>query len=227
VTPQNPNVVDRLAAEYVLGTLRGPARRRFERWRGSSALVTERCLFWEEQLIPLARALQPVPPPPQVWQGIRARLNLPEHRARTRPAYALAIAASILMIIVLGAIVYWRTTQPGRLSEVATISAPAGTAAWQVEIYGERGRLLVRAGQLPPRPANRDFELWALPTGGKPVSLGLLPAGGTAERNLTEAQLQALSHATQVAVTVEPAGGSPTGQPTSTPIFVVPLRTVS
>jgi anti-sigma-K factor RskA len=44
---------------------------------------------------------------------------------------------------------------------------------------------------------------------------------------LSEAQRQALSHATQIAVTVEPTGGSPTGQPTSTPIFVVPLRAVS
>lgn len=87
--------------------------------------------------------------------------------------------------------------------------------------------MIVRAGQLPPRPAERDFELWALPTGGKPVSLGLLPAGGTAERNLSEDQLKALAHATQIAVTVEPAGGSPTGQPTTTPIFVVPLRAVS
>lgn len=225
--PQNPNLVDRLAAEYVLGTLRGPARRRFERWRRSSALVAERCLFWEEQLMPLARTLQPVFPPPQLWQGIRTRLNLPQVRARTRSVFALALAASVLIVIVVGAVLYWRSTQPGRLSEVATISAPAGAAAWQVEVYGERGRMIVRAGQLPPRPAERDFELWALPTGGKPVSLGLLPAGGTAERNLSEDQLKALAHATQIAVTVEPAGGSPTGQPTTTPIFVVPLRAVS
>jgi anti-sigma-K factor RskA len=67
--------------------------------------------------------------------------------------------------------------------------------------------------------------LWALPAGGKPVSLGLMPAGGTAQRNLTDVQKQALANSAQVAITVEKLGGSPTGQPTSTPIYVVPLRT--
>jgi anti-sigma-K factor RskA len=227
VTPENPLLVDQLAAEYVLGTLRGPARRRFERWRISSPLVAQRCLFWEEHLIPLARELRPIQPPPHLWQSIRRRLNLTPPRSRTRPAYALAIAASVLMVVILGVVVYWSTTRPGTLSEVATISAPAGAAAWRVEIYAERGQMIVHAGQLPPHPANRDFELWALPTGGSPVSLGVLPVGGTARRELSEAQRQALSHATQIAVTVEPTGGSPTGQPTSTPIFVVPLRAVS
>jgi anti-sigma-K factor RskA len=87
--------------------------------------------------------------------------------------------------------------------------------------------MIVHAGQLPARPANHDFELWALPAGGKPVSLGVLPADGTARRDLSPSQRQALASAAQIAVTLEPAGGSPTGQPTTTPIYVVPLRVVS
>ena len=51
-----------------------------------------------------------------------------------------------------------------------------------------------------------------------------MPAGGTAQRNLTDVQKQALANSAQVAITVEQLGGSPTGQPTSTPIYVVPLR---
>jgi anti-sigma-K factor RskA len=111
------------------------------------------------------------------------------------------------------------------LVEVATITTPTGSRVWEVDVYS--GRLIVHAGQLPARPTDRDFELWALPTGGKPVSLGLLPATGTAQRILTAAQQQALANAAQVAVTVEPLGGSPTGQPTTTPIFVAPLRASS
>jgi anti-sigma-K factor RskA len=113
------------------------------------------------------------------------------------------------------------------LSEVATITSPAGTQLWEVDVYSASGRLILHAAQLPAHPADRDFELWALPAGGKPVSLGVMPRGGTIQRSLTTAQKQALVNSSRVAITVEQSGGSPTGQPTTTPIFVVPLRTAS
>ena len=222
--PQDhPEILDTLAAEYVLGTLRGPARRRFEQWRARIPPVDERCRFWEEHLMQLAKGLRPVRPPPHVWQGIRARLNLsrgtPQRRGRS-----LAIAASVLLLAGLSALIYWRTTEPGRLSAVATIATPAGNRLWEVDVYRDSGRLIVHTGQLPARAPDRDFELWALPAGGKPVSLGLMPYGGTAQRKLTQSQQQALAASAQVAITVEQLGGSPTGQPSSTPVYVVPLR---
>jgi anti-sigma-K factor RskA len=228
MTPQqHPNIVDPLAAEYVLGTLRGPARRRFERWRADSPLVQDRCRFWEDHLMHLAKGLRPIRPPAHVWQGIRARLNLPQSAARRQPLRGLAIAASVLLIVGLASLLYWRSTQPGQLSEVATLTASSGAAVWQVEVYSKSGRLIMKAGQLPARQPGRDFELWALPTGGTPVSLGVLPLDGSSQRVLTVAQQQALGNATQIAVTVEQVGGSPTGQPTTTPILVAPLRVAS
>jgi anti-sigma-K factor RskA len=228
VTPQDhPEIIDSLAAEYVLGTLRGPARRRFEKWRARTPLVDERCRFWEEHLMQLAKGLRPIRPPAHVWQGIRARLNLSRGQPRRGPSRALAIAASVLLVAGLSALLYWRSTGPGKLSEVATIATPTGTQLWEVDVYGTSGRLIMHATQVPARPADRDFELWALPAGGKPVSLGVMPSSGTAQRSLTTVQQQALANSAQVAITVEQIGGSPTGQPTSTPIFVAPLRTAS
>jgi anti-sigma-K factor RskA len=227
VTPQDHSeIIDSLAAEYVLGTLRGPARRRFEKWRASTALVDERCRFWEYNLMQLAKGLKPVRPPAHVWQGIRARLNLSRDEPRGR-GRALAIAASVLLVAGLGALLYWRSIEPGKLSEVATIATPTGTQLWEVDVYSASGRLIMHTAQVPARPADRDFELWALPAGGKPVSLGVMPYGGTAERALTAVQKQALANSTRVAITVEQLGGSPTGQPTTTPVFVAPLRTAS
>jgi anti-sigma-K factor RskA len=228
VTPQDhPEIIDSLAAEYVLGTLRGPARRRFEKWRARTPLVEERCRFWEENLMQLAKDLRPIRPPAHVWQGIRTRLNLSRGQPQRRPGRALAIAASVLLIAGLSALLYWRTTGPGTLSEVATIATPTGTQLWEVDVYRTSGRLIMHTAQVPAHPADRDFELWALPAGGKPVSLGLMPYGGTTERALTTVQKQALANSAQVAITVEQLGGSPTGQPTTTPIFVAPLRTAS
>jgi anti-sigma-K factor RskA len=222
--PQDPAVIDLLAAEYVLGTLRGRARRRFEKWRASVPQVEERCRFWEENLMPLAKGLRPVQPPPHVWQGIRSRLNFVQAEPRRRTGRLFAIAASILLVAGLSALLYYRAL-PQRPTEIALLTTPTGTQVWEVDVY--EGRLVVRTGQLPAHPTDRDFELWALPTGGKPVSLGLLPASGTAQRALTAVQQQALANAANVAVTLEPLGGSPTGQPTSTPLFVAPLRASS
>lgn len=221
--PQDPNLIDSLAAEYVLGTMRGAARRRFEKWRATVPQVEERCRFWETHLMQLAKGVRPIQPPPHVWARIQTRLNF-ARPAQRRRGPALAIAASVLVVAVLSGALYWLTVG-SRPTEVATIATPAGSQVWEVDVY--RGRLVVHAGQLPAHPSDREFELWALPTGGKPVSLGMLPGSGTARRVLTEAQREALANATQVAVTLEPTGGSPTGQPTSTPLFVAPLRVSS
>ena len=224
--PPNPELIDRLAAEYVLGTLRGPARRRFERWRESSAAVDARCGYWERQLLPLFGPVRGIEPAPRVWARIRTRL-VPASAVARRSSRSLALAASVLLVV-LAALLYWRL-QP-RALESATITTPAGTVLWQVEVSGRSGAvaaLAVRAGA-PAPPAGRDYELWALPRGGAPVSLGVLPYGGSSwRRALTSAQRRALSSADRLAVSVEPPGGSPTGQPTGAVVYVVPLRVVS
>lgn len=222
--PQDhPDLVDSLAAEYVLGTLRGPARRRFEKWRSRSPDVEARCRFWEDHLMSLAKGLRPIRPPPHVWQGIRARLGLSRPEPRRRTGRVWAIAAGFVLVTAMSAMLYWRSTQLGSLSEVARITTAPGAQAWEVDVYRETGRIVLRVGRTPEIPAGHDFELWALPAGGKPVSLGVLPMSGSKRRTLTGPQLQALLDSRQVAVTVEQAGGSPNGQPTTSPILVAPL----
>ncbi|HXC59362.1 MAG TPA: anti-sigma factor, partial [Steroidobacteraceae bacterium] len=73
-------------------------------------------------------------------------------------------------------------------------------------------------------PTARDYELWALqPGGAAPVSLGLMPRTGSANRKLTDAQRTALLAARQLALSDEPSGGSTTGAPTGAVLFVVDL----
>jgi anti-sigma-K factor RskA len=229
--PDNPPLLDRLAAEYVLGTLRGAARARLERWRASSAALEQRCIYWEARLLPLLRGVKPVQPPAQLWRGIQQRLSLPGAVPRARPWRSFALAASVLLVLAVGALIYWRSVAPGSPMEVARIATPTGTVMWQIEILGREGqarRLDVHAGAGAARPDGHDYELWALPKGGKPVSLGLLPyETAAAARPLTAAQQQALASAAQLAVSIEPQGGSPTGQPTGAVVFVAPLQTVS
>jgi len=66
---------DRLAAEFVLGNLRGPARSRLVtlmRYRpGLRAKVAQ----WEERLFPLVMRAPAVKAPPRVWRAIHARIS--------------------------------------------------------------------------------------------------------------------------------------------------------
>jgi anti-sigma-K factor RskA len=213
--------MDRLAAEFVLGTLRGGARRRFERWRASSEMVATLCAAWEQRLTPLAARLRPIAPPAGALSKIQQRLGL------AQPTGLRWVAAAAVAALLFAMLAYWPATQAPIPDRIALISAPSGQMQWRVEVYTPRARLVVRSPGVAGKPNNRDYELWALPGGGAtPVSLGVLPVRGATAVTLSERQRQALAHAQQIAVSVEPLGGSPTGQPTGPVVFVVPLRAV-
>jgi len=92
---------------------------------------------------------------------------------------------------------------------------------WRLERRLPLAALTIEVVGTVPPAAGKSYELWALPRGGAaPVSLGLLPAAGRAERTLSEPQRLALLAADKVAVSVEPLGGSPTASPTG-PIVIV------
>jgi anti-sigma-K factor RskA len=227
-----PQLIDALASEYVLGTLRGAARRRFERWQRDEWHVASRVRTWEARLIPLAMGLPPITPSPQLWQRIEARIAVADAsrvdtapRRAARPALRALAAALVLCAIFAGGYVAWRVTESSRLQTVATIQGAQGPLVWNIQLdsRGERLRAVALPGAVA-RPGH-SFELWALPPGkGAPVSLGLLPEAGQLERTLTIAQRAALASATQVAVSLEPTGGSPTGAPTGPVLFVAALK---
>jgi len=227
----DPNLIDSLAAEYVVGTLRGRARRRFERWRAREWHVERRVQAWEERLVGLALRLSPMRPSPHVWSQIEKRIGAtaapgttPARGARDgrRISTLRALAASIAIFVVLvGGFAAWRATHP-ELLDLANFTSPnEERAAWHLTADKDLRHLrAVALGGARPQ-LGRSFELWALPdNGGAPVSLGLMPDSGQLDRTLTEAQRAALLGASKVAVSLEPTGGSPTGAPTGPVLFV-------
>ena len=222
----NRELVDRLAAEYVLGTLRGRARRRFERWLVSPQ-VGEIVKAWEERLAGLEPRLDRVAPPTTVWRGIENRLEL--RSLGRRPAMRwMAIAASLLFFATIGFFAFRDPQLPP--TQVAFIQADAQTIYWRVELLGNNQELAVHVHVAHELAAGKALELWVLPApnvnNGKPVSLGLLPTAGDHHRALTAAQRAALAGAKQLAVSLEPSGGSPTGLPTGPVLHVAPLSAV-
>jgi anti-sigma-K factor RskA len=71
----DPELQDRLAAEYALGTLRGPARRRFERLLSGNSRLRALAQDWELRLNPLAESARAVAPPARVWEEIDRRIG--------------------------------------------------------------------------------------------------------------------------------------------------------
>ncbi len=66
----NPELLDRLAASYAVGTLRGPARRRFEALTRESAVVRAAALIWQGRLASLSELQPSAQPAPEVWTRI-------------------------------------------------------------------------------------------------------------------------------------------------------------
>jgi anti-sigma-K factor RskA len=222
----NRELLDRLAAEYVLGTLRGRARRHFERWLVSpqlGALVKA----WEERLAGLEPRLEPVAPPPTVWRGIETRLELRKLGGKAAMRW-LSIAASLLFFATL-AFFALRPSPPPQLAatERSLIQSDPETIYWRVEVLGDSQELSLHVHKVYDLPPGKVHELWALSaTGGPPVSLGLMPHSGDHHRVLNAAQRAALAAARQLAVSLEPSGGSPTGLPTGPVLLVAPLKAV-
>ena len=218
---ESPTLLASLAAEHSLGTLRGRARRRFERLCRTIPAARAALARWEEDWCVLSLTLAPVQPPARVWHDLERRLfaeRVAPRRTRWR-TWRLAAAASLVSVaLIVGWIVREEIAAPQTL---AVLGPDLAHPLWRIERRGELATLTIRVvGTVRPEPG-KSYELWALPRGGRaPVSLGLLPATGSSERALSPAQRAALLAADKVAVSVEPLGGSPTGAPTG-PVVIV------
>ena len=228
MTYENPELLDRLAAEHVLGTLRGAARRRYERLCFTSAAARSALQRWEDHWAALSVTLEPIQPSPRVWANVSRQLPAvpsPAPRGWRRRTWQLAAAAGLVAVALFIGLMLRAPLPPPQT--LAVLGTDAAHPLWRLERRGQLGPLNISVvGPVRPLPG-KAYELWALPRGGQPVSLGILPAGGTYQRTLSAAQRAALLAADKVAVSVEPPGGSPTGSPTGPVIIVANVAVVS
>ena len=214
-----PANLDLLAAEYVIGTLLGGARRAFEQRMRRDPFVLRRVRGWEERLTPLALALQPVTPSPAVWAAISKRVGVEAGPSRWR---ALVAALTAVAVLGIGWLVF-EEVRPREPQATAMLAIEEGAPLWRVDLAADGDHLEIEAVGAVSYPAGRSRELWALPADGTPVSLGLLPKTGSIRVALDDRQRAALAQSTQVAVSDEPQGGSPTGAPTGAVLGVAPI----
>nr|WP_315226419.1 anti-sigma factor [uncultured Albidiferax sp.] len=85
---QHPELLDKLAASYALGTLRGGARRRFETLAREQAPVRAAALIWQARIGSVAELQTPAQPTPAVWTRIDNLVQADVQRQAMRDAHA-------------------------------------------------------------------------------------------------------------------------------------------
>ena len=222
---RNDGLREQLAAGYVLGTLKGGARRRFERWLAQDAVLMQTVSAWQNRLDPMAEFAPAVPPPVGVWHGIKAHLGLDAMQPRSlawSPLFdslafwrGLSLTSSALAAVLLVVLALQWTGPATTPSTVAMLTADNGQP--MVVVSGNAKRMKVRIVGPTRVAADRSLELWAVPVQGAPLSLGLLDANGAVTISLPpEVTPQTMP---VLAVSLEPKGGSPNPRAPSGPVM--------
>lgn len=214
--------LDALCGEYLLGTLRGAARRRFERALREEPLVASRLRHWQGLLVPRYSSMIETPPPASAWPRLERELGLSRYRTPWHRRLSLwrgwAIAATAAALLAIGLqILPLKPTNS--FAEIAQLSGPGDAARIRAALSADRTTLELRATRPVLAGPSQSYELWLIPAeGGAPVSLAVL-GSLDARLPLPAAQAARLTRGAKLAVSVEPAGGSPTGAPTGPVLF--------
>lgn len=212
-----------LAAEFVLGGLPAADQAELARRVERDADFAQRVAEWEERLVPMAEGFLPADVPPAVKRALDLRLfgQAPARRgiwsslALWRGLTGAATAAFLLAVSLPGL----QPAAPGdRLA--ASLTAEGSSVTYLVLYDSATGS--VSLAHLSGDPVEgRDFQLWIARGSEAPVSMGVIPAGVSTRVAVTSEQIRALmTNAAHMAISLEPPGGSPTGQPTG-PVLAV------
>ena len=221
----NPELCDRLAAEYVLGTLRGRARARFESLLRYDPSLRRTVAEWEARITPLAAAASEIAPPARVWQAISHRIAGTARHGGSLTFWRGLAVTSAAFALVLAAFIGVAPRPEPPLAMVAVMNddkgQPAMVVSWPPMTAMRDPHLRIKVVQEHPTMASGTaWEMWMLP-GGKaaPVSLGLIGIDRDQVMKIAPALAGRMGDAWGIAMSVEPTGGSPTGAPTGPVIF--------
>ena len=218
-----------LAAEHALRMLTGEDARVAAGLEADDAGFAADVSRWRGRFAPLFGEVVDIQPPASLWHRVDQStapqgsnvivLRRSVVRWRAAAAGMTALAASLGLILL---------QQPRPASTPAPISVPNAAQAPLVAMLGDddkqmkvvaswdpsaRRLVLAVPGDMKPDPAH-SHELWIIPAGGKPKSLGTMPSGKRMHMQLAEALATLLQQGATIAISAEPPGGSPTGQPT-------------
>jgi anti-sigma-K factor RskA len=218
-------LLDHLAAAYVLGTLRGPARRRFERLCRSSAAVRMAVQDWETKLMPLAASVPEVTPTAKLWARIAGQLGHAEAASKSvswRRFLAPAVSFAFGLVMAIGVLQFSPGLLPQKEAPPVKVSPNTGLPPSYVGLLLDReGRPAILASSLRHGktvsikllqqvtiPAGKTAAVWALAPDTSPVLLGALK-GEERRFDMSGTSEELLSKTEQLAVSIQEATVTP------------------
>jgi anti-sigma-K factor RskA len=223
--PTDPAAREDMAGEYVLGTADARtaaqialALRSEPEWRAAVEA-------WERRLAPLATLAPPEAPPPDSWDRIEARIT--PKKADSRPVARVswlwrgwAVGASLLAAGLAG-FMFMPRPPPSQLMSV--LSSGRNDLAYIADVnrQGELRLVAIPAatGRQPEVPLGKSLQLWGLPPGATvPANLGVLPNDPAAIVTVPRTVARPVP-GMLIEISLEPQGGSPTGQATGPVVF--------
>lgn len=222
---QNTELQHALAARYVIGSLRGNARRKFIKLQMQYPKLRDEVIFWEQHLNELTQRIPLTPAPKTAWPKIQQRLGwqtTQQSKTNKTPwfAWLSSVTAAILLTIIVQQTLITQPQTVPSTDRIAVIQNEKARTLWLIE---QRDNALYVAATDNIDPiANEDYQLWMLPANGEaPISLGLLPQQG--QRTLQVPANIDLAQVAALAVSREPLGGSPEAVPTGPVVFTTDL----
>jgi anti-sigma-K factor RskA len=265
----HPDLADRLAAAYALGTLRGGARRRFEAQARQSPALRAAALAWHERFAAITELQHVQTPDPNVWKRIQNTVEaerVPVQGPVTKPAgsnwmatvrlwRSAALGAGLATVAAFGLSLYLVGEMRARESQLAQVDRARSTLAEQnaqltaqlqskpeiqyvavladdksaasmlVTFDPKHNTLTLKRLGAYQEASDKSLQLWTVPPGGGPKSLGVI--GGNPVIKLTAAEAQ-VRDPHVLAISLEPKGGVPSESgPTGPVLFKGPMLPTS
>jgi len=223
-----------LAAEYVLGVLPAEERRAAAQRNESEPAFARLVEAWEERLSPLNAGYDEAEPPASVKTALDARLFGRAEKTATKTGFmqslsfwrglAAAAITALLLAVALPLLQPAPVTSPAERL-VASLASDE-TDVRYIVLYDAHAGEIGLSHVTGDRAAGRDFELWVIEGDGPPASLGVIPVGASVHLPAPPTIREKIASGALFAISLEPEGGSPTGQPTGPVVAAGDLRSI-
>lgn len=228
---------DQLAGEYALGLLEGEELLAARGLAATDAAFARAVEDWQQRLAPWFDEFGERKPPAETWERIRASLaaappggNVVELKRKLGFWKGLSVASSAIAASLALVVGYNAMQQPTAIEApaapimAASLMSPSREVMLSAAFEADGKTLTLMPGKMAP-PPGRIVQLWVIPADGKPRSLGTV--GMAAERMAVEpAMVEHFHEQPMLALSLEPMGGAPGGQPSGPMVASGQLRNV-